>query len=62
MKLRILGTSGKLLRILRSTYEDLTAKVRIGGMTSESIVVMKGVRQGGVMSGFYYLVYILMNC
>ena len=46
------------MRILRSTYEDPTAKVRIGGMTSESIVVMKGVRQGGVMSSFYYLVYI----
>ena len=42
MKLSILGTSGKLLRILRSTYEDLTANVRICGMTSESIVVMKG--------------------
>jgi len=58
MKLSILGISGKLLRILRSTYEDLTANVRIGGMTSESIVVMKGARQGGVMSSFYYLVYI----
>ena len=61
MKLSILGISGKLLRILRSTYEDLTAKVRIGGMTSDSIVVMKGVRQGFVMSSFYYLVYI-DNC
>ena len=58
MKLSKLGTSGKLLRILCSSYEDLTAKVRIGGITSESIVVMKGVRQGGVMSSFYYLVYI----
>ena len=46
------------MRILRSTYEDITAKVRIGGMTSESIVVMKGVRQGDVMSSFHYLVYI----
>jgi len=61
MKPSILGISGKLLRILRSTYEDLTAKVRIGGMTSESIVVMKGVRPGGVMSSFIIL-YILMNC
>lgn len=49
----------KILRILATSYTNLKAKVRVSGNnTSNDVTIARSVRQGGVLSSFYYLVYI----
>ena len=58
LKLGRLGFTGPFLRLLMSTYTNLKAVVRISGFTSDTIMVKRSVRQGGVLSTFLYLVYV----
>ena len=58
LKLGRMGLVGKLLRIVQASYTDLQCVVRYAKQTSESFKIVRGVRQGGVMSTFLYLVYI----
>ena len=57
-KLGELGITGKLLRLLINSYSDINCVVRLQAKTSDTIKVTRGVRQGGVLSSFFYLVYI----
>lgn len=58
VKLGKLGIKGKLLRLAQESYNGLTCKVRLGGKSSSEVPILCGVRQGGVLSSFYYLVFI----
>jgi len=57
-KLAKLGISGKTLRLLINSYNNLSCMVKLQGMTSDHILVQRSVRQGGVLSTFYYLAFI----
>ena len=57
-KLYNLGIKGKVWRIIRHMYEGLTFQVSVNSSMSTKGSISKGVRQGGVMSGFLYLVHI----
>ena len=58
LKLGRLGFTGHFLKLLMSTYHNLKAVVRVSGSTSDTIMVKRSVRQGGVLSTFLYLVYV----
>ena len=58
VKLGRLGINGKLLRVLKQSYERLKCVIRINGLTSTPVDVKRGVRQGGVLSCFLYMVYV----
>ena len=58
VKLGELGIKGKLLRLARDSYVNLKCKIRMQERTSQAVSVLCGVRQGGVLSAFYYLVFI----
>ena len=58
LKLGRMGLVGKLLRIVQASYTGLKSVVRYAKQTSSTFNVIRGVRQGGVMSTFLYLVYI----
>ncbi|KAH3690798.1 hypothetical protein DPMN_191654 [Dreissena polymorpha] len=53
-----MGFTGKLLRTLKASYDNIQCKIRVRGSTSEPIKVVRSVRQGGVLSTFFYLAYI----
>ena len=57
-KLHNLGIKGKAWRIIRNMYNGLTFQVSVNSSMSTKGSISKGVRQGGVMSGFLYLVHI----
>ena len=57
-KLHNLGIKGKLWKIIKNMYDGLTFQVSINNFVSMKGSITKGVRQGGVMSGFLYLVHI----
>ena len=57
-KLGRMGLVDKILRIIRDSYTDLNCLIRYTNQTSYTFNVVRGVRQGGVMSTFLYLVYI----
>lgn len=57
-KLGKLGVIGKPLRLLQSAYKGLRCVIRVNGATSTSLDVKRSVRQGGVLSTLYYLIYI----
>ena len=57
-KLANLGIVGKTLRTLMNSYQELKCVVKLQGMTSDPVPVNRSVRQGGVLSTFYYLVFI----
>jgi len=56
LKLGRLGLSGAFLRIIQASYTDLKSVVRVASSTSGPFDVVRGVRQGGVVSPFLYLV------
>ncbi|MES9879357.1 MAG: reverse transcriptase family protein [Sedimenticola sp.] len=58
LKLHDLGITGKIWSVLSDSYTNLFCKIRVNGKTSEVFKIERGVRQGGVMSGFLYLVFI----
>ena len=58
LKLNKLGITGKVWRIIRNSYIHLKCYVIINGQKSGPVPIKRGVRQGGVASTLYYLVYI----
>ena len=58
VKLKYLGIDMKLWRTLRDSYQNLKTFVKTSHGTSAAIDVKCSVRQGGVLSGFYYTLYI----
>ena len=58
VKLKDLGIDMKLWRTLRDSYQNLKTFVKTSHGTSAAIDVKCSVRQGGVLSGFYYTLYI----
>ena len=51
------GVSKHLISILVSLYRNQRAVIRVGGKYSEEFRVLKGVRQGGVLSPMLFLLY-----
>ena len=58
VKLGELGIRGKMLRLARNSYADMQCQIRIQNQVSRQVPISRGVRQGGVLSSFYYLVFI----
>ena len=58
IKLNQLGIKGKIWRLIINSYQNLKSAVYVNSHQSDWFPVHQGVRQGGVQSGFYYLVYI----
>ena len=58
LKLAQLGIRGKICRILIESYHRMSCSVKCNGITSLPVPVTRGVRQGGVLSTFLYLVFI----
>ncbi len=52
--LKIYGLGGKLLRAVKSFYEEASACVKISGETSEHFEIQVGLRQGCVMSPWLF--------
>ncbi len=48
---------GKLLSAIKSSYEEASACVKIGGETSEHFEIKVGLRQGCVMSPWLFNIY-----
>ncbi|OXA44553.1 LINE-1 retrotransposable element ORF2 protein [Folsomia candida] len=57
-KLFSLGMSGKLIRILKSLYENATTKVRMEHGLTQPIDITEGVLQGEILSPFLYNLYV----
>ena len=57
-KLEHRGIPGYILRILVFWYENQTMNVRWGKQMSNSFNVSNGVRQGGILSSYFFNVYI----
>ncbi len=57
-KLYKLGIKGKLWQIIKHYYSNLKYCVKVNGVISNEIPVSRSVRQGGVISTFFYLVFI----
>ncbi len=57
-KMEQLGYGGKLLRILKALYKDLTAVVTLDDVTSEPIRMSQGLKQGCVLSPLLFALYI----
>ncbi|VDI82238.1 Hypothetical predicted protein [Mytilus galloprovincialis] len=57
-KLFRLGINSKALQVISDCYSDITSAVYVNEHVSVPFKVQQGVRQGGVLSTFLYLVYI----
>ncbi len=55
---KIYGVEGKLLRAVKSFYEEASACVKVSGETSEHFEIKVGLRQGCVMSPWLFNIYI----
>ena len=51
------GIPPKLLRLIKALHEDTTAQIRVDGVLSEEIKLNMGVKQGGVLSGLFWGIY-----
>lgn len=58
VKLHSLGIAGKIWNVLVNSYTDLKCNIRMNGAISKPLIIKRGVRQGGVISTFLYLVFI----
>ena len=56
-KMAIYGADDLTIRWLRSFLSDRTQRVRIGGMVSDSIGLISGVPQGGILSPIIFTLY-----
>ena len=56
--LKRLGIKGKILKSIESCYQNISSFVRVNNCNSKCFGIKRGVRQGGVLSSFLYLVYI----
>ena len=57
-KLYDFGTKGKALNLIMASYNNLSSCVLVNGFKSQTFAVKQGVRQGGVTSTWYYLLYV----
>ena len=57
-KLYKFGITGKMLRVLINCYTDIKSVIKVNGVTSSEFPVNQGVRQGGVLSTWMYLLFI----
>ena len=57
-KLDKIGIKGKIWRLIKDSYTGIHCKVSINGILSNLIKMRRGVRQGGVTSTGFYLVFI----
>ncbi len=55
--LKIYGVGGKLLSAIKSFYEEVSARVKIRGETSEHFEINVGLRQGCVMLPWLFNIY-----
>ncbi len=55
--LKTYGVGGKLLRVVKSFYEESSACVKISGETSEHFEIKVGLRQECVMSPWLFNIY-----
>lgn len=58
MKMHNLGIKGKFLRLIINSYKDIFGCVTVNGVTSDIFPVLQGIRQGGIMSTWSYLLFI----
>ena len=58
VKLSNFGVSLKMIRIIMNMYENRTASVYDGGMTSQPFSICRGTAQGGILSPWLYLVFV----
>jgi len=58
LKLGRLCVVGKMLRTLMASYKNLSCTIKINSHVSDSFPIQRSVRQGGVLSTFYYLAYV----
>ena len=56
-KLYNLGIQGKTWPLLRNWYSKLTSRVITGGVVSAEFPILQGVRQGGVLSPWLFMIY-----
>ena len=54
--LEIRGKAPKLLRLIKALHENVLAQVKIGGDLTNSIHLNMGVKQGGVLSGLFWVI------
>ena len=57
-KLHDFGITGKALNLIIESYKDLSSYVLVNGIKSQTFAVKQGVRQGGVTSTWYYLLFV----
>ena len=57
-KLYDFGIKGKALNLIMTSYEDISSYILVNGIKSQPFPVKQGVRQGGVTSTWYYLLFI----
>ncbi|XP_035714869.1 uncharacterized protein LOC118438528 [Folsomia candida] len=57
-KLFSLGMSGKIIRILKSLYENASTRVRMEHGLTQPIDITEGVMQGEIVSPFLYSLYV----
>ncbi len=57
-KLKELGVNTPELNAIMDMYKDMTGCVKYKNFTSDTFNVSQGTKQGGVISPFFYLVYI----
>lgn len=64
VKLYKLGLNGKIWKIIDDCHIGNESTVAVNGTMSQWFEIKQGVRQGGVLSGFLYCVFIndLLNC
>ena len=52
------GLEGRMVEFLRAAYQECKCQVKVGDMVSESFDVVKGLRQGCVLSPVLFSLYI----
>ena len=57
-KLHDFGITGKALNLIMTSYKGLSSYVLVNGIKSQTFPVKQGVRQGGVTSTWYYLLFL----
>lgn len=64
VKLQKLGIKGKIWEVIDDCHCSNESTVAVNGATSQWFEIKQDVRQGGVLSGFLYCVFIndLLNC
>ena len=57
-KLLKMGIESKLIQTIINSYSDMSSCVMVNGILSDKFPVLQGVRQGGILSTWLYLLYI----